>query len=269
LSLEAVAERLRAAGCVFAEDEARLLLAQADTAEELAELTGRRCAGVPLEHLLGWASFRGLRLAIAEGVFVPRPRTEFLVDCALAGLSPGARVLDLCCGCGAIAAAVLAQRADVITHAVDIEPCAVVCARRNLEPLGGRVYHGDLYAPLPVGLRAAVDVIIANAPYVPTEQICMLPVESRLYEPRQALDGGADGLEVQRRIVGDAADWLRPGGRLLLETSERQADTVVAALEAARFSSTVVRDEDRNATVVVAQAERPPATTQPWAPPEA
>jgi release factor glutamine methyltransferase len=259
LILEAVADRLRAAGCVFADDEARLLVSQAGTSAELAELTRRRCAGVPLEHLLGWAAFRGHRLAVADGVFVPRPRTEFLVDCVLAVLPPGACVVELCCGCGAIATAVLAERADVIIHAVDVDPRAVACARRNLDPLGGRVYRGDLYVPLPGGLRGAVDVLVANAPYVPTGRIDLLPVESRLHEPRHALDGGADGIDVQRRIVRDAADWLRPGGRLLLETSEYQADVVVATLEAAGFSSGAVRDEERNATVVVGQAQVPPS----------
>jgi release factor glutamine methyltransferase len=251
LTPDAVVDRLRTAGCVFAEDEARLLLARAHSPGELAELTARRCAGVPLEHLLGWAQFRGRRLAVAEGVFVPRPRTEFVVECALAVLGPQACVLDMCCGCGAIAAALLAERPDLVVHAVDVDPRAVACARTNLDPARASVHLGDLYAPLTPELRGAVDVVVANAPYVPSGQLGLLPVESRMHEPRSALDGGPDGVAVQRRIVGEAASWLRPGGRLLLETSEHQAAAVVAALDAARFAGRVVRDEDRDATVVI------------------
>jgi release factor glutamine methyltransferase len=257
LTPESLADRLRVAGCVFAEDEARLLIAHAGGVAELPELVRRRCAGVPLEHLLGWAEFRGLRLVVTEGVFVPRPRTEFLVDCVVDRLPASACVLDLCCGCGTVAAAVLADRGDVTAHAVDIDCRALSCARRNLDPRRGAVHLGDLYAALPAALRGTLDVVVANAPYVPSGELGLLSAESRRHETRAAFDGGHDGVEVQRRIVRDAAHWLRPGGQLLLETSKHQAATVLAAVAAAGFTGRTVQDVDRQATVVLARAPTP------------
>ncbi len=209
--LPVIAARLRAAGCVYAEEEARLLLSAARTTAHLADLVERRIAGLPLEHVLGWAEFCGLRLVVEPGVFVPRPRTEFLVRQAasltrLASAQRRAVVVDLCCGSGAVGAAIAATVGRIDLYAVDVDPAAVRCARRNLGDVG-RVFEGDLYEPLPPQVRGAVDVLIANAPYVPTEAIGFLPPEARLHEPRVALDGGADGLDVLRRVIAEA-----PGG---------------------------------------------------------
>ncbi|MCI0689335.1 MAG: putative protein N(5)-glutamine methyltransferase, partial [Sporichthyaceae bacterium] len=227
--MTAIVARLRAAGCVFAEDEARLLMSAAATPAELAAMVDRRAAGVPLEHIIGWAEFCGLRISVEPAVFVPRRRTEFLVHQAAALARSGRRtvVIDLCCGSGAVGVALLAaldrvQRRDVELHAVDLDPAAVRCARRNLASRA-RVYQGDLYAPLPASLRGSVDIIVANAPYVPTEEIRLLPPEARVHEPPSALDGGADGLQVVRRLIAGAQQWLAPGGHLLIETSELQA----------------------------------------------
>ena len=166
-SRRAVAARLRAAGCVYAEDEADLLIAAARTPAELTALVGRRAAGQPLEHVLGWAEFRGLRIGVDPGVFVPRRRTEFLAGQAIALARPGAVVVDLCCGSGALGAALAGAVAGAQVHAADIDPAAVRCARRNLAAAGGRVYQGDLYGPLPAALRGRVDILLANVPYVP------------------------------------------------------------------------------------------------------
>lgn len=254
LSPAAVVARLRAAGCVFAEDEAELLLSTARTPAELAGMVRRRVDGLPLEHVLGWAEFCGRRIAVDPGVFVPRRRTEFLVRHALAlaaARQPGAVVLDLCCGSGAAAAVLGAELAGVEVHAADVEGAAVLCARRNVAPVGGTVYQGDLYAPLPAGLLGRVDVLVANAPYVPTGDIGLLPPEAREHEPLVALDGGDDGLDVQRRVTAGAARWLAPGGSLLIETSERQADRTVAAMVRGGLAARVAEDEDLGATVVV------------------
>jgi release factor glutamine methyltransferase len=243
-----VVARLRAAGCVFAEDEARLMIATARTPEELDAMVERRAAGLPLEQVLGWAEFCGLRIAVDPGVFVPRRRTEFLVQQAVALARPRDIVVDLCCGAGAIGAALAAavDRAEV--HAVDIDPTAVQCARRNVP---GHVYQGDLYRPLPASVRGRVGLVVANVPYVPTGEIGFLPPEARAHEPLVALDGGADGLDVLRHVAAGAPDWLAPGGHLLIETSERQARPAAAAFAASGLTVQVATSADLNATIVI------------------
>lgn len=246
-----VIDRLRAVGCVFAEDEADLLISAAATPARLAAMVGRRVDGLPLEQVVGWAEFCGLRITVEPGVFVPRRRTEFLARQAIALASPGAVVLDLCCGSGALGAALAARVRDVELHAADIDPASVRCARRNVAGAGGRVYEGDLYDPLPGTLRGRVDILVANTPYVPTGEIALLPSEARDHEPRVALDGGADGLEVQRRLAARALEWLAPGGHLFVETSERQAPDAVANFTRGGLTPRVAECEESYATVVI------------------
>jgi release factor glutamine methyltransferase len=296
--------RLRAAGCVFAEDEARLLISAARTPAALAAMVDRRAAGQPLEHVLGWAEFCGLRIAVDPGVFVPRRRTEFLVRRAAAlarraadptgpdptgldptghdptgldptgpdptGLDPTGHdptghdptrqravvVVDLCCGSGAVGAALAAALGQVELHAADIDPAAVRCARRNVAVAGGQVYQGDLYRPLPARLRGRVDILAANVPYVPSGDVGLLPPEARAHEPRVALDGGADGLDVLRRVAAGAPLWLAPGGHLLVETSERQAQRAAEAVGRDGLIPRIARSVRLNATVVI--GTRPP-----------
>ncbi|MGW3434873.1 putative protein N(5)-glutamine methyltransferase [Streptomyces melanosporofaciens] len=257
VTFPAVVSRLRAAGCVFAEDEARLILATARTPAGLLAMVDRRAAGLPLEHVLGWAEFRGLRISVDAGVFVPRRRTEFLVEQAEALARPGAVVVDLCCGSGALGTA-LASALDVIElYAADIDPVAVACARRNIEPVGGTVYEGDLYEPLPAALRGRVDVLLANVPYVPTEEVGLLPPEARVHEARVALDGGADGLDVLRRVTAEAGRWLAPGGSLLFETSGRQAASAMDIVAGDGLEPRPAECGELEATVII--GTRPPA----------
>jgi len=248
---DAVILRLRAAGCVFAEDEARLLLAEAGSPAELEALVARRVAGEPLEHVLGWAEFGGLRISVAPGVFVPRRRTELLVEEAVALARPGAVVVDLCCGSGALGLAVAAAGPGVALHAADVDPGAVACAAGNVARLGGHAYAGDLFEPLPPELRGRVDLLLANVPYVPTDAIALMPPEARLHEARVALDGGADGLDVARRVIAEAPGWLAPGGSLLFETSEAQSPAALESVAAGGLIPRLVTDDDRGATVVV------------------
>lgn len=243
-----VVARLRAAGCVFAEDEAGLLCAAADSPADLDALVERRVDGTPLEQLLGWAEFRGLRIAVAPGVFVPRRRTGLLAARATALAPAGGVAVDLCCGSGAVAAALAAERPDLEVHAADLDPAAVACARRNVRP--DRVHAGDLFAALPPGLRGRVAVLAVNAPYVPSDEVALMPPEARDHEPRGALDGGPDGLDVQRRVAAGAPQWLTPGGHLLVETSRRQAGRTASLFAAAGLRPSVVRDDDLGATVV-------------------
>jgi release factor glutamine methyltransferase len=245
-----VVARLRAAGCVFAEDEARLLVEQAD-GDVLARLVERRAAGEPLEYLLGWAEFAGRRIAVERPVFVPRRRTELLVREALRRADRPAVVVELCCGSGAVAAVLAAHWPAADVHAADLDPAAVRCARRNLAP--DRVHEGDLYAALPAQLRGRVDVLVANAPYVPTDAIALMPAEAREHEARIALDGGADGLDLHRRIAAGAPGWLTSGGHLLIETSDRQAERTAGLATRAGLAAEIVRAEELEATAVVAR----------------
>lgn len=243
--------RLRAAGCVFAEDEAALLLAEAANRAEpgaLEAMATDRVAGVPLEQILGWADFRGLRIVVRPGVFVPRQRTALLVEAALGFVRAGSVVVDLGCGTGALAAAVLAAAPQAAVWASDVDPDAVACARLNLP--AGRVLEGDLFDALPEALRGRVQVLMANGPYVPTGEVRHLPPEAREHEPRVALDGGGDGLDVQRRVVAGASAWLAPGGVLLVETGRPQLVTSVALMTAAGLVARTWRDDDTGGLVV-------------------
>jgi release factor glutamine methyltransferase len=265
-SQSVIVTRLRAAGCVFAEDEGRLLVSAARTPADLDAMVDQRVAGAPLEHVIGWAEFCGLRITVDPGVFVPRRRTEFLVRQAVdlarpaaspAGPAPASDhrqvvVVDLCCGSGAVGAALAAALGQIELHATDVDPAAVACARRNVAAAGAQVYEGDLYEPLPATLRGRVDILAANVPYVPTEEIGLLPPEARVHEPRVALDGGADGLDVLRRVSAAAPLWLTPGGRLLFETSKRQAAQAVAAVARDGLIPRVASSDELDATVVIA-----------------
>jgi release factor glutamine methyltransferase len=248
---EALVGALRAAGCVFAEEEAEVLTGSAGSAEELEAMLARRVAGVPLEHVVGWAEFRGLRIVVDENVFVPRRRTELLVEQGVALAPPDGVVVDLCCGSGAVATALAVELPGAEVHAADVDPAAVRCARRNLEPRGGHVHEGDLDAALPADLRGRVDVLLANAPYVPTAEVPLMPPEARDHEPLTALDGGVDGLDLHRRIAAIAPRWLRPGGLLLIETSRRQAPGTAAAMVVHGMGTAMTRSEELDATVVV------------------
>ncbi|MGW1520951.1 putative protein N(5)-glutamine methyltransferase [Streptomyces sp. NPDC002287] len=251
--MTSIVEQLRAAGCVFAEEEAELLTEAASDEGQLAGLVARRAGGEPLEHVVGWAGFCGLRVEVGAGAFVPRRRSEFLAEQAVGLARPGAVVLDLCCGVGALGAAVASQvPGGVELHAADIDPAALAYARRNVAPYGGTVWEGDLYAALPAGLR--VDVLVVNAPYVPTGEIGLMPPEARVHEPLVSLDGGEDGLDVHRRVAAQAALWLAPGGHLLIETSARQAPLTASALTAGGLAVRAATSEELHATVVIGRA---------------
>ena len=251
-SAEALTARLRAAGCVFAEEEAQLLRRTGRSGADLEALVARRVGGEPLEHVIGRVAFCGLELAIEPGVFVPRTRTALLAERAVAAVREAAAdrpvVVDLCCGCGAVAAVVAAAEPGVELHAADLDPAAVRIARRNLPRAA--VHRGDLYAALPRTLRGRVDVLVANAPYVPSAAIAVMPPEAREHEPLDALDGGPDGLEVLNRVVWEASAWLAPGGRLLVESGRAQVPALEAALVRAGLRPGVITDDDRGATVV-------------------
>ena len=257
---ELLAARLRAAGCVFAEEEAGLLLAEAakrsaETAgsKNLEHMVQQRCAGLPLEQVLGWAGFCGLRITVSAGVFIPRRRTELLAAHAIALISALTNpvLVELCCGSGAVSLAIASRTSHSLeAYAVDIHPAAIECARINL---AGRatVLAGDLFSALPQTLLGRVDVVVANAPYVPTSKLDTLPPEARDHEPAITLDGGADGLTVLRRIISAAPAWLRPGGSLVVECSREQSATVAQLMAAQDLRPEIITSEGPEATIAV------------------
>jgi release factor glutamine methyltransferase len=245
-----IVARLRAAGCVFAEDEADILLQTTTDPVRLDELVSQRCDGMPLEHVVGWTRFAGLRLAVHPGVFVPRLRSEALVREAVAVTPEGATVLDLCCGCGALAAAIAAAVPGIALWASDIDPAAVRNAAENLAPFTAVVRVGDLDEAMPEQLRGAVHVVVANVPYVPSSRVEYLPAEAREHERRVALDGGEDGLDVLRRMAPRMVRWLRPGGRFLTECALDQASTAAGVLQHAGMEPLVHNDDELEVAVV-------------------
>lgn len=253
--LAAATSSLRAAGCVYAVEEARLIWsASPDPAARLA-LLERRVAGEPIEWLLGTVEFAGQPLEVGTGAFVPRRRTELLARLAAARArrirTRPAVVVELCCGVAPVAAYVAARVPSAEVHAADIDPVALAFARRNLAAHQGQVHVGDLWQALPDRLRGSVDVVAANAPYVPTDAIPALPAEARNNEPKWALDGGPDGLSVQRRMLSTVTDWLAPEGQVLVETGSRLAAGSMELLTGQGLAVSVRIDANLGATVVV------------------
>jgi release factor glutamine methyltransferase len=251
---------LAAAGCVSARAEADWLLEEAVDEESLRAMVARRVAGEPLQYVIGWAPFGPLRLVVGPGVFVPRPETEGLADRAATRLRSrpeppggsgeprgGARVrpiaVDVCTGSGAIACFLAAEVPGARVLATELDPGALAWARRNADRYGVELLAGDLDEPLPAALAGRVDVLCANVPYVPSGAIATLPTDVRDHEPRLALDGGPDGLDVLRRLVARAGHWLAPGGGLLCEIGEDQAETGVALLTAAGLVEVAVHPD--------------------------
>ncbi|WP_209660384.1 putative protein N(5)-glutamine methyltransferase [Clavibacter michiganensis] len=266
---DALVARLRAAGCVFAEEEAALLVAEAADrrpdaegdarAAELEGMTAARVAGEPLETVLGWAAFAGRRIVVRPGVFVPRRRTERLARAAVAAARAVREpvVVDLCCGSGAIGAVVADEVPGAILHAADVDPVAVACAGENLLPRGAAVHRGDLMAALPAELRGRIHVLVANVPYVPRAGLALMPPEARLHEPESTRDGGEDGLDVLRRVAREGGPWLAPTGVVLVEVADAQVPGALEAMRAAGLDAGIERasaadDEDDDGTFVVA-----------------
>lgn len=256
MTREQAISRLRAAGCVFAEDEADVLIEAAVAGPALAAMVERRTAGEPLEQVVGYADFAGVRVRLRPGVFIPRVRSELLVRVAAAEIAPDALVVDLCCGSGALGLALRHRVPGITLHAADVDPVAVACAWENLS---GNVHRGDLFQALPETLRGRISLLLANVPYVATGHLPFLPAEARDHEPRTALDGGDDGLAVFRAVAAGARDWLALGGLLISEITEAQTST--AAMIAQRYGLTtdVVTDDDLDArAILVRRPGRPP-----------
>ncbi|NTV39666.1 MAG: putative protein N(5)-glutamine methyltransferase [Demequinaceae bacterium] len=245
--------RLRAAGCVFAEDEAAALRSAARDGADLERMVARRIAGEPLEVVIGYAEFAGLRVPVAAGVFVPRVRTQLVARLAGELAPPSSTVVDLCCGSGAIAAAIAHARPDLTVWAADIDPAAVALAAHTLAPFGAHVLVSDMDSSLPDSLRGGVSVVASCPPYVPTGEVALLPAEARVHEPLAALDGGPSGVNMQSRVFQAALRLLKPGGICIVETSDHLSDATLDAAVAEGFTARLERDDHIDAVVVVAR----------------
>jgi release factor glutamine methyltransferase len=237
--LEAVVDRLITAGCVAAAEEAAAFLAAAPDERTLEAWLCRREQGEPPAWITGRVLFCGQTLHIAPGVYVPRAQTEELARRAARLLPDTGRAVDFCTGAGAVAAHLKAQVPTAAVIGVDVDVRAALCARRNGVP----TVVGDLGEALRRG--DGFDLVTAVAPYVPTGKLRLLPADVQRYEPSFSLNGGADGLDLVRRVVTAARRLLRPGGWLLVELGGEQDEALSPALEAAGFDRvTPWRDSD-------------------------
>lgn len=223
----------------------------AEAAARFRALVDRRATHEPLQHIVGFEEFRGLRITVTPDVLIPRPETEGLVERALDLLTDrqGALVADIGTGSGAIACALAAARPDLEVLAVDQSLGALAVASDNVRRLGlssrVRLLAGDLLDPL-ASLSGSLDMVVANPPYLPTGIIPTLPVEVARFEPHLALDGGPDGMRVLRRIIAQAGAFLRPGAWLVMEIGEEQAGALASLMAAEGFSRIGARRDLRS-----------------------
>lgn len=227
--------RLRAVGCVFAEDEAaEIRRVHGDDAEAAETIVAARKAGIPLEQALGVARFAGVEVEVGEGVFVPRLRAETLVDEAVTA-APDARVIvDLGCGSGAIAAALHRRLPLAQVHGVDIDPVALRFAARNGRRHGFEAHLGDWWQALPRTLRGRIDLAVAYLPHVPTARLSGIAGDYRNHQPERAVAGGIDGLDPLRAVVAGMDDWLAPDGLLVTFLADEQHIAARAVVGARR-----------------------------------
>jgi release factor glutamine methyltransferase len=247
----ALTQTLADAGCIAAREEAdELIQVAAGDTDVLDHLVARRLTGEPIAWLTGAVTFCGVRLFVAPGVYVPRWQTEPLARRAATLLPRAGAAVDLCTGAGPIAAVLAAAVSTARVVATELDKDAVQCARRN----GVEVFEGWLDDPLPRELRGRVDVLTAVVPYVPTDAIPLLPRDVQAFEPRLALDGGVDGMDLLAEVARRSAGWLTPGGRLLLELGGDQADPMGRLLHALGFEELdVLADENGDPRAICAQ----------------
>ncbi len=246
-------------GFVAPEAEADALLeASSAGAAPIEELVARRLRGEPLAWITGSVRFCGIPVGVEPEVFVPRPHTEALARRAVELLPSAGNAVDLCTGSGAVAVVLRSARPAATVVATDVDPVAVACARRN----GVDALLGDLDQPLPPLLSGHVDVVTAVVPYVPSEELHLLPRDVLAHEPRRALDGGPAGMRLLLRAAEAAARWLRPEGSVLLELGGDQASAMTAALAGLGLSEISVHRDDEGRDRAI-EARRPETTLAP------
>jgi release factor glutamine methyltransferase len=251
LDRASVTQLLSDAGCIAARQEAdELMRAAAGNPDVLDDLVSRRTNGEPIAWLTGSVTFCDVGLFVAPGVYVPRRQTEPLARRAATLLPSAGVAADLCTGVGAIAAVLTAAAPTATVLATELDAIAVRCARRN----GVDVFEGYLDDPLPGEFEHRVDVLTAVVPYVPTDSLRLLPRDVQAFEPRLALDGGPDGMDLLREVARRSAGWLSPGGWLLLELGGDQAEPMGRLLRDVGFEGVdVMVDEDGDPRAICAQ----------------
>lgn len=253
--IDAAIEELTRAGFLAPTAEAAELAAASDGDEDLLRaMVQRRTTGEPLAWITATRVFCGETLIVHPGVYVPRPQTEPMTREAVELLPQDGIAVDLCTGCGAIAAVLARRQPGARVVGVDLDPTAVACARAN----GIEAVEGDLIDALPASLHGTVDIVVGVVPYVPTEALHLLPRDVQAHEPRLALDGGRRGTALLERAIQGAAALLRPGGHLLLELGGDQNQQLAALLERSGFETPQPRyDDDGDLRSITAQAARP------------
>ena len=250
-----VTQILTAAGCISAGEEAEeLIQAAGGDPDVLAGLVTRRTTGEPIAWLSGAIRFCGIELFVAPGVYVPRWQTEPMARRAAALLPPGGVAADLCTGAGAIAKVLTTVVPTARVLATELDDTAVQCARSN----GIEVFAGYLDDPLPRAHEHGVDVLTAVVPYVPSGALRLLPRDVQEFEPRLALDGGVDGMDLMGQVVRRSTRWLRPGGWILLELGGDQAGPIGQLLHEVGFEEVeVMADEDGDRRAICARRRSP------------
>lgn len=232
-------------------DPSRLLLL--DTVNDAVEgdyrgLVERRAGGEPVQYLTGRAWFRTVEVAVAPGVFIPRPETEVMTGWAierLRTLGEHPVVVELCAGSGAISAAIAAERPGCRQYAVELSPEAARAAEANLAGTGVALAEGDMDGSFPE-LDGQVDLVIANPPYIPLEAWEHVAADVRTHEPALALFSGMDGLDAMKVVARTAARLLRPGGLVCAEHAEVQSESAVAVFATSGAFTQVADNTDLN-----------------------
>jgi release factor glutamine methyltransferase len=245
--------RLRAAGCVFAEDEAAEIRRVLTDEDAVAAVVAAREAGMPLEQALGRARFAGVELELAPGVFVPRVRAEAIVEAAVTARPRARIVADLGTGSGAIAAALTLRMPLADVHAADVDPAAVEVAMRNGDRIGFTAHLGSWWEALPTRLRGRVGLAAAYLPHVPTAALAHIPRDFREHEPEITVHGGADGLDPLRAILAGMDAWLAPDGAFVTLVAGEQVEAARGLVGARRPHD--VLEEDDDAVLVIGQTE--------------
>jgi release factor glutamine methyltransferase len=222
------------------------------------ELAARRARGEPLQYVTQAAGFRRLQLAVGPGVFIPRPETELVAERAMVRLSQGGMVVDAGTGSGAIAFAIADERPDAIVFATERSRPALSWARSNQDRLGiaVKLIMCDLLSGLPRALAGSFDVVVSNPPYIDSSESWEVDREVLEHEPHEALFADEHGLGVIAKLAKEAQTWLKPGGWLVLEIGNRQADSARALLAAEGYECLCIL-QDLSGNDRIAEGRRP------------